>query len=337
MYRLCTHLENITNKEDGMSERKALGAPTNFKPVSVAEWSTTHILSAFIHGAYRQRELRKVTEFFGVSCSLNQLSVVHLDHPPVRRNIPAVVACDLSVERNISGNNQCKVSRLTSLILLHSVMDPIMEVAPQGLRTLVPSQGLGTLATSHVLGTLVPLQVIVTLAPSQLLGNLVPSQLQGSLVPFQVLGILAPSQLLGNLVPSQLQGSLVPFQVLGILDPSQLLGNLVPSQLQGSLVPFQKYSRSCCLISSSLEPNSGAEIRMRTDCIENMVQLNGGVTLRSNREITSQKGCKAQGTPPGPEGPYDNNNNRRLLTIRRPQNGVFREQQKTLTNWYPVS
>nr|CAD7256256.1 unnamed protein product [Timema shepardi] len=31
-----------------------------------------------------------------------------------------------------------------------------------------------------------------------------------------------------------------------------------------------KYSRSCCLISSSLEPNSGAEIRMRTDCIVKM-------------------------------------------------------------------
>nr|CAD7264154.1 unnamed protein product [Timema shepardi] len=68
-----------------------------------------------------------------------------------------------------------------------------------------------------------------------------------------------------------------------------------------------------------------------------MVQLNGGVTLRSNIETTSQKGCKAQGIPPGPEGPYDNNNNRRLVTIRRLQNGVFREQQKTLTNRSPVS
>nr|CAD7203630.1 unnamed protein product [Timema douglasi] len=46
---------------------------------------------------------------------------------------------------------------------------------------------------------------------------------------------------------------------------------------------------------------------------ENMVQLNGGVTLRNNRETRCQKGCKAQGTPPGPEGPYDNNNNRVMV------------------------
>nr|CAD7202237.1 unnamed protein product [Timema douglasi] len=62
--------------------------------------------------------------------------------------------------------------------------------------------------------------------------------------------------------------------------------------------------------------------------VENKIQLNGGVTLRSYSEPASQKGCEAQGTPPGPEGPYDNKSNRRLLRIRHLQNGVFRKQQQ---------
>nr|CAD7419881.1 unnamed protein product [Timema poppensis] len=67
---------------------------------------------------------------------------------------------------------------------------------------------------------------------------------------------------------------------------------------------------------------------------ENMVQLNGGVTLRSRRETISQKGHKAQGTPPGPEGPYDNNSNRQLDTLKMASS---ENSKKNLTNWSPVS
>nr|CAD7259158.1 unnamed protein product [Timema shepardi] len=101
-----------------------------------------------------------------------------------------------------------------------------------------------------------------------------------------------------------------------------------------SLVHRAHFSIHCELWYEQVGQETCAESGNTT---KNMIKLNGGVTLRSNRETTSQKGCKAQGTPLGPEGPYDNNNNRRLLTIRHPQNGVFRKQQKTLTNWSPVS